>query len=69
MQPPETARQCNTHYFAVREVLDRAGDKWSVLVVLHLRDGRRRFNELALWLGLYLRDPRLQALVPLKRPS
>jgi DNA-binding HxlR family transcriptional regulator len=29
-----------------RLVLDRIGDKWSVLVVLTLRDGRRRFTEL-----------------------
>src|SRR5437762_378320 len=31
---------------AVREVLDRVGDKWSVLVVGLLSDGRRRFSEL-----------------------
>jgi DNA-binding HxlR family transcriptional regulator len=31
---------------AVREVLDRVGDKWSVLVVFHLKDGRRRFSDL-----------------------
>ena len=31
---------------AVREVLDRVGDKWSVLVVVRLTDGRQRFNEL-----------------------
>jgi DNA-binding HxlR family transcriptional regulator len=30
----------------VRLVLDRIGDKWSVLVVLSLRDGPRRFTEL-----------------------
>ena len=31
---------------AVREVLDRVGDKWSVLVVVRLTGGRQRFNEL-----------------------
>lgn len=30
----------------VREVLNRVGDKWSILVVAVLRDGRMRFNEL-----------------------
>lgn len=29
-----------------RQVLDRIGDKWSVLVVLILSDGPRRFTEL-----------------------
>ena len=31
---------------AVSEVLDRVGDKWSVLVVTMLGDGPKRFNEL-----------------------
>ena len=31
---------------AVSEVLDRVGDKWSVLVVTILGDGPKRFNEL-----------------------
>jgi DNA-binding HxlR family transcriptional regulator len=31
---------------AVSEVLDRIGDKWSVLVVAMLGDGTKRFNEL-----------------------
>lgn len=30
----------------VREVLDRIGDKWSVLVIALLRDGPMRFSEL-----------------------
>jgi DNA-binding HxlR family transcriptional regulator len=29
-----------------RTVLDRIGDKWTVLIVLELLDGPRRFNEL-----------------------
>ncbi len=31
---------------ATREVLDRVGDKWSVLVIVVLGSGTRRFNEL-----------------------
>ncbi|GAA1060959.1 winged helix-turn-helix transcriptional regulator [Agromyces bracchium] len=31
---------------AIREVLDRVGDKWSLLVVATLRDRRLRFTEL-----------------------
>jgi DNA-binding HxlR family transcriptional regulator len=31
---------------AVREVLDRVGDKWSVLAISMLGSGPRRFNEL-----------------------
>jgi DNA-binding HxlR family transcriptional regulator len=31
---------------AVRDVLNRVGDKWSVLVVALLGDGRKRFSEL-----------------------
>jgi DNA-binding HxlR family transcriptional regulator len=31
---------------AVREVLNRIGDKWSVLVIVLLRDGPKRFTEL-----------------------
>lgn len=30
---------------AVREVLNRVGDKWSVLVIALLGDGTKRFNE------------------------
>lgn len=30
----------------VREVLDKVGDKWSVLIVFTLSDGRKRFSEL-----------------------
>ncbi len=31
---------------AVREVLNRVGDKWSVLLVVLLSDGPKRFSEL-----------------------
>jgi DNA-binding HxlR family transcriptional regulator len=36
---------------AVGEVLARVGDKWTVLVVTVLGDGRKRFNELRRALG------------------
>jgi DNA-binding HxlR family transcriptional regulator len=29
-----------------RQVIDRIGDKWSVLVILHLAQGTRRFTQL-----------------------
>ena len=34
------------HDCQFRDMLDRVGDKWSVLVVVMLGDGPRRFNEL-----------------------
>ncbi len=37
-----TASSCQ----APREVLSLVGDKWSVLIVMILKDGTRRFNEL-----------------------
>ncbi|MEU7870351.1 helix-turn-helix domain-containing protein [Dactylosporangium sp. NPDC049140] len=40
-EPVESALGCRP-----REVLDIVGDKWSLLVVRHLRDGPRRFTEL-----------------------
>ena len=42
MSPRHTDESC----VAVREVLDRVGDKWSVLIVGRLGDGPRRFAEL-----------------------
>lgn len=30
----------------INAVLSRVGDRWSVLIILSLRDGRRRFNEI-----------------------
>jgi DNA-binding HxlR family transcriptional regulator len=35
----------------VRYILARVGDKWSVLIVMALRDGPRRFNELKRAIG------------------
>ncbi|MCE8022759.1 winged helix-turn-helix transcriptional regulator [Billgrantia aerodenitrificans] len=35
----------------IRDVLDRIGDQWSVLVLLTLRPGTRRFNELMREIG------------------
>lgn len=37
-----TGEQC----LPIREALDRVGDKWSVLVVVMLGDGSKRFSEL-----------------------
>lgn len=34
------------HCQTINAVLSRVGDRWSVLVIFALRDGRRRFNEL-----------------------
>ena len=36
---------------AIRDVLDRVGDAWSVLVVLRLGESPRRFNELRRQVG------------------
>jgi DNA-binding HxlR family transcriptional regulator len=36
----------NHHCLAVRDVLNRVGDKWSVLIVAMLGDEKRRFGEL-----------------------
>jgi DNA-binding HxlR family transcriptional regulator len=35
----------------IRNVLDRVGDKWSLLILLNLDDGERRFNELRRAIG------------------
>lgn len=40
-RPHALSAQCPT-----RQVLDRIGDKWAVLIMLQLEDGRMRFNEL-----------------------
>ncbi|MEU8048346.1 MULTISPECIES: winged helix-turn-helix transcriptional regulator [Micromonospora] len=42
VEPTPFARDCGS-----RQVLDRIGDRWSVLVVLTLADGGKRFSELA----------------------
>ncbi len=42
MKPDPFNRNCGS-----RQVLDRIGDRWSVLVVLTLADGPRRYGELA----------------------
>lgn len=39
------------HCQAVSGILSRVGDKWSVLVVMALRSGPRRFNELKRLVG------------------
>ncbi|MFI9638723.1 winged helix-turn-helix transcriptional regulator [Micromonospora sp. NPDC051925] len=42
MKPNPFHRNCGS-----RQVIDRIGDRWSVLVVLTLADGGRRYGELA----------------------
>src|SRR5262245_38628660 len=42
MSPDHRSKEC----LAVSEVLNRVGDKWSVLVIVNLGDGPKRFNEL-----------------------
>lgn len=42
LDPVEIQRGCRT----VSEVLSRVGDKWSILIVMILASGPRRFNEL-----------------------
>ncbi|OAH44688.1 HxlR family transcriptional regulator [Sphingobium yanoikuyae] len=37
--------------FDISEILSRIGDKWTVLVVLSLRDGPRRFNDIKRHVG------------------
>lgn len=42
MEPTHTHESCTS----VRSVLSRVGDKWSILVVMALSGGPRRFSEL-----------------------
>jgi DNA-binding HxlR family transcriptional regulator len=42
----QTERPSDQMRAPVRDVLERIGDKWSVIVVCRLDDGPRRFNEL-----------------------
>lgn len=44
--PPEQAGPCGEDHCGIREVLDRIGDKWSVLVVVVLAKGPLRFRQL-----------------------
>ncbi|MGU3359327.1 winged helix-turn-helix transcriptional regulator [Methylobacterium sp. M6A4_1b] len=46
-QPPHHLGDCR----AVGTVLSRIGDKWTILVVMMLTDGPRRFNELKRMIG------------------
>ncbi|MBS0383785.1 MAG: helix-turn-helix transcriptional regulator [Proteobacteria bacterium] len=36
---------------AVSEILSRVGDKWSVLIIMRLGEGSRRFNEIKRMIG------------------
>ncbi|BDI33315.1 transcriptional regulator [Capsulimonas corticalis] len=42
---PET-RSDDTSGCPLRDILDRVGDKWSVLAIVGLKDGRMRFSDL-----------------------
>jgi DNA-binding HxlR family transcriptional regulator len=42
MSPRHTSKEC----LAVREVLDRVGDKWSVMIIARLGERAHRFSEL-----------------------
>jgi DNA-binding HxlR family transcriptional regulator len=44
--PRNTKLALDEDCVAVREVLNRVGDKWSVLVIVLLGEGSKRFNEL-----------------------
>lgn len=43
---PEVAPHLSESCLPVKAILSRVGDKWSVLIVIALRDGPRRFNEI-----------------------
>jgi DNA-binding HxlR family transcriptional regulator len=49
--PSPPPRHAHSDCRAVTSVLARVGDKWSVLVIMMLRDGPRRFNELKRAIG------------------
>ncbi len=42
----KTCTIAQAHCQTINTVLSRVGDRWSVLVIFTLRDGRRRFSEL-----------------------
>lgn len=46
-KPAHEPSQCP----AVHEVLNRVGDKWSVLIIMQLGEGPRRFNEIKRMVG------------------
>ena len=46
MIPPQPDQSLLSNCDAVRPILVRIGDKWSVLIVMALRDGPRRFNQI-----------------------
>ncbi|WP_066367246.1 winged helix-turn-helix transcriptional regulator [Herbidospora mongoliensis] len=46
MAQPDRDDLCEQGRDLIRGVLERIGDKWSVVVICQLGDGTRRFNEL-----------------------
>lgn len=49
--PPHQHDPAHSDCRGVASVLSRVGDKWSVLVIMMLGDGPRRFNELKRMIG------------------
>ena len=47
LEHTEVTRNCHR----IGSILSRIGDKWSVLIVMLLRDGPRRFNEIKRMIG------------------
>lgn len=43
---PRHTQGTHEHCEAVRDLLNRVGDKWTIYIVRELRDGPRRFSEL-----------------------
>lgn len=48
---PKHIKQTAPACLATREILDRVGDKWSLLIVVTLSEGPVRFNELKRQIG------------------
>ncbi|MFD0857095.1 winged helix-turn-helix transcriptional regulator [Actinomadura adrarensis] len=44
--PPASNGPCGDDHCGIRDVLDRLGDRWTVLVIVELSKGVRRFREL-----------------------
>ena len=45
-RPPACGQLPVEHGDFIRQILDRVGDKWTVLVIANLKDGARRYSQL-----------------------
>jgi DNA-binding HxlR family transcriptional regulator len=45
-RPPACGQFPVEHGDFIRQILDRVGDKWTVLVIANLKDGARRYSQL-----------------------